>query len=266
MGELLRDILGLIALCSDLEQPITVRERHKAGESSRQGDSRAVLALLRDSACLKVEEDLLYYSCNGKTMLVVPRSLREGMLLEAHGGATSGHFGVDRTLQRLRATYYWPGMTTDVNVYCRACTVCAQAKDPPRKQKAPLGTVRAGFPFEITAVDIMGPFPRSTKGNLYILVLADYFSKWVEIMPLPDMLATTVANVLLDNVFSRFGMPAQLHSDQGPQFESKLMAELCKLLGIKKTRTTPYHPQGDGMVERANRTIQIALKSYVDRN
>ena len=244
----------------------TVRERHKAGESSRQGDSRAVLALLRDSACLKVEEDLLYYSCNGKTMLVVPRSLREGMLLEAHGGATSGHFGVDRTLQRLRATYYWPGMTTDVNVYCRACTVCAQAKDPPRKQKAPLGTVRAGFPFEITAVDIMGPFPRSTKGNLYILVLADYFSKWVEIMPLPDMLATTVANVLLDNVFSRFGMPAQLHSDQGPQFESKLMAELCKLLGIKKTRTTPYHPQGDGMVERANRTIQIALKSYVDRN
>ena len=144
--------------------------------------------------------------------------------------------------------------------------MCAQAKDPPTKHRAPLGTVRAGFPFKVAAIDIMGPFPRSTKGNLYILVLAYYFSKWVELMPLPDMHADTVSRVLLASVFSRFRVPCQLHSDQGPQFESTLMAELCKLLGIKKTRTTPYHPQGDGMVELANRTVQVALQSYVDRN
>ena len=155
-------------------------------------------------------------------------------------------------------------MSVDVSVFCKCCTVCERGKDPPRAAKAPLGTVRVGAPFEVIAMDIMGPLPLTARGNKYILVVWDYFSKWVEILPLQDMRAETVAHLLVELVFMKFGVPSQLHSDQGPNFESRLMSCLCQLLGGCKTRTTPYRPQSDGLVERANRTIQVALRAYVE--
>ena len=109
----------------------------------------------------------------------------------------------------------------------------------------------------------MGPLPETPTGNKHLLVVCDYFSKWVELLALPDIRAETVAERLVEDVFSRFGMPECLHSDQGKQFESSLFQELCRLLGIHKTRTTPYHPQSDGLVERANRTVQNVLAAYV---
>jgi len=108
---------------------------------------------------------------------------------------------------------------------------------------------------QIVAIDILGPFPESEAGNSYVLVAGDYFTRWMEAYPIPNQEAVTVARVLVDQWFCRFSMPEQLHSDQGRQFESELMAEICKILGILKTRTTPYHPQCDGLVERFNRTL-----------
>jgi len=99
--------------------------------------------------------------------------------------------------------------------------------------------------------------PESDSGNSYILVAADYFTRWVEAFPLPNQEAITVANKLVDEVFLRLGVPEQLHSDQGRQFELKLLSEVCRLLQIHKTRTMPYHPQSDGLVERCNRTLYI---------
>ena len=94
-----------------------------------------------------------------------------------------------------------------------------------------------------------------TSGNQYILVVANYFTCWAEAFPLPNQEADTVAAKLVDEVFLRFSVPEQLHSDQGRQFESQLIKEVCKLLKVEKTRTTPYHPQGDGLVERFNQTL-----------
>lgn len=93
------------------------------------------------------------------------------------------------------------------------------------------------------------------SGNKYILVLADYFTRWTEAYPIPDQEASTVAKKLTDEFFFRFSPPEQLHSDQGRNFESAVIAEMCKLLAIKKSRTTAYHPQSDGLVERFNRTL-----------
>ena len=115
---------------------------------------------------------------------------------------------------------------------------------------------------QIVATDIVGPLPESDGGNSYVLVVADYFTRWIEAFPLPNQEATTVANKLVDEVFLRLGIPEQLHSDQGRQFESKLLSEVCKLLQIHKTRTTPYHPQCDGLVERFNRTLLNMLSTY----
>ena len=108
---------------------------------------------------------------------------------------------------------------------------------------------------QVVAVDIVGPFPTTPASNKYILVAMDYFTRWAEVYAIPNQEAITVANKLVDEMFLRFSPPDQLHSDQGCQFESKLIAETCEIMGVKKTRTTAYHPQCDGLVERFNRTL-----------
>ena len=108
-------------------------------------------------------------------------------------------------------------------------------------------------------MDILGPFPESPAGNSYILVVTDYFTRWAEAYAIPNQEAITVAKRLTDEFFFRFSPPEQLHSDQGRNFESAVITEVCRLLGIVKTRTTPYHPQSDGLVERLNRTLLSML-------
>ena len=208
-----------------------------------------------------------YVSLDGKTIckqLVVPQSLRKGILTEVHEGTTSGHLGEERTHGRLKERFYWPGHWNDVRNWCKTCAVCASRKTPAPKTRAPLQTVKVGSPMQLVAVDILGPLPESEGGNLYVLGVADYFTKWVEVFPIPNQEARTVATKLVDEVFCRFSMPEQLHSDQGKQFESKVIEEICKLLHIRKSRTTPYHPQSDGLVERFNRTLLSMLACCVD--
>ena len=116
------------------------------------------------------------------------------------------------------------------------------------------------------AMDFVGPLPLSEAGNRYLLVMADYYTRWVEAFPLPDQRAETVARVIVRDIVSRYGVPAVLHSDKGPNFESKLIKELTNLLGIKKVKTTAYHPQCDGLVERLNQTILRMLSKHVAEN
>ncbi|KAJ8380338.1 hypothetical protein SKAU_G00011160 [Synaphobranchus kaupii] len=116
-----------------------------------------------------------------------------------------------------------------------------------------------GHPWNGWGVDVLGPFPVTDSGNRYILVAMDYFTKWPEAFAIPDQSAATTAERLVEEMFTRFGAPAELHSDQGRNFESQLMAEVCKRLGVTKTRTTPLHPQSDGLVERFNRTLATQL-------
>ncbi|XP_063333353.1 uncharacterized protein LOC134629763 [Pelmatolapia mariae] len=118
-----------------------------------------------------------------------------------------------------------------------------------------------GAPMKRVAVDVMGPFPLTDRGNRYVLVAMDYFTKWPEAYAIPDQEAETVADALVEGMFSHFGTAETLHSDQGRNFESKVFAAMCERLGVKKTRTTPLHPQSDGLVERFNRTLaqQLAI-------
>ena len=110
-------------------------------------------------------------------------------------------------------------------------------------------------------LDVCDPTP---DGYRYILVIADYFSKWTEAFPIKDKCADTVADVLVNKIILRFGMPLVIHSDQGREFENGLMKSLCNLLGCVKTRTAPYHPESDGMVERFNRTCLLMLSMFVN--
>ena len=113
-----------------------------------------------------------------------------------------------------------------------------------------------GFPMERIGLDICGPYPVSKKGHRYLMVVSFYFTELVDAIPLKTQEAKYVASKLMNRFISILGVPLQLHTDLGSNFESKVFQEVCKLLGINKTRTTVRRPQSDGMVERANRSIQ----------
>ena len=198
--------------------------------------------------------------------LVLPEVLRAEVLKHLHDDITGGHLGVNKTLNKVRTRFYWANCRRDVAEWCSKCDPCAARKGPPRKPRAPLSLYNVGSPMERVAIDILGPLPESDAGNKYLLIAMDYFSKWPEGYALPNMEAQTVADALLEGFFSRFGMPLELHSDQGRNFESTLFKDVCDILGIRKTRTTPLHPQSDGMVERFNRTIENQLTAFVSTN
>ncbi|XP_038058673.1 uncharacterized protein LOC119729953 [Patiria miniata] len=186
---------------------------------------------------------------------VVPQEYREEILREMHAVRTSGHLGTKRTMTKVRLKFHWSGLSADVRSFIRRCDLCAARKLPSKKQNAPLQQHLFGVPVERVAMDICGPFPVTTSGNRYILVIGDYFSKWFEAYPIPDEKAVTVAVRFVEEFVCRFGVPRTLHTDQGRNFEANLLAEVCKILGVEKTRTTPYNPKSDGMVERFNRTL-----------
>lgn len=155
-------------------------------------------------------------------------------------------------------------MAPSVADWCSRCVKCSARKAPNPRPRAPLIQEAATFPFERVAIDITGPFPTTERGHKYILVVSDYFTRWVEAFPLKTQESKEVANSLVHNFFSRYGIPSALHSDQGRTFESNVFQEMCSILGIRKTRTSPYHPQSDGLVERFNRTLMNSLSAYVN--
>ena len=190
---------------------------------------------------------------------MVPHPCRSQILRELHDSPVGGHLGQEKVIGKLQQRFYWPGSVTDAKHWCNTCSICAARKTHPPRQQAPLHTVTAGAPMQIVAADILGPLPQTSSGNRYILVAMDYFTRWAEAYAIPNQEAATVTDKLVSNFFLRFSPPEQLHTDQGRQFESALLHEVCRSLGIQKTRTTAYHPQGDGLVERFNRTLLSML-------
>lgn len=198
--------------------------------------------------------------------VLVPKSWTSEIMESLHNGVGAGHLGLTKTIARLRERFYWAGLTRMVHRWIDRCKECQARKQPRRSTRGKLKQYRVGVPMERVALDIMVNFPESPRGNRYVLVITDYFTRWAEAYPIPNQEATTVADVLVKEFISRYGIPRQIHSDQGRQFESNLFQELCQKLGMKKTRTTPYHPQGDGLVERLNRTIEDMLSKVISKN
>ena len=194
--------------------------------------------------------------------ILVPANLRAKILTDYHDHA--GHQGISRTYGQVCARFHWYGMKRDVYDYVASCESCNQRARPVgRGRGAPLVVTWSGYPFERIAMDLIPNLPETGNGNKHLLVVVDYFTKWVEAYPLKRMDAATIASVFVSEFVSRFGAPESLHTDQGKNFDSKLFKDVCQLLGIRKTRTTAYHPSGDGLVERFNQTLEKLLSHYV---
>lgn len=192
---------------------------------------------------------------------VLPLSLQQSAISQSHDVPTAGHQGIAKTLQRLQGSAYWVGMAQDVAKYVKQCSVCQQAKLP-TPTPAPLTNVPIGGPWQMLAADIL-EVSVSRRNNRYLLVVMDYFTKWAEAVPLQDQIAASISAAVI-KICCSFGIPDVLHSDQGRNFESQLFRDVLTAFEIQKSRTTAYHPQGDGMVERFNRSLLQLLCCYTE--
>ena len=213
-------------------------------------------------------DGVLYFensSAPGKSRIAVPQELRLTLISESHDGKFSGHFGEQKVYNLLRKSYWWDGMRADIRRYYRSCLVCATRKGTGRASRPPLQPIPVGGPFHRVGVDVL-QLPKTFDGNCYVVVFADYLTKWVEAFPTSDQKAETIAKLFVESVVSRHGVPEELLSDRGPNFLSELIQEICNLLGVKKINTSGYHPQCDGLVEKFNSTlIGMIAKSVENR-
>ena len=154
-------------------------------------------------------------------------------------------------------------MSDDVKEWLTQCVACVKRKSPAGRHH-PLGNNLFGNRCDCNAMDILDVCDPTPEGHRYILVIADYFSKWTEAFPMKNKCAHTVANILVEHIILRFGMPMVIHSDQGREFENGVMKSLCTLLGCTETRTAPYHPESDGMIECFNRTCLMMPSMFVN--
>lgn len=150
-----------------------------------------------------------------KLLYITPKAIQDDVLRNLHDSPTAGHFGVKKTLARVRQRFYWTNMRWSVENWCRRCQKCASREGYPRKLKAKLKLYILGSPMERIAIDVLGTLPKTNSGNQYMLIAQDYFKKWPKAYAIPDQQATTVAEVLVNQFFTRFGIPMELHFDQG---------------------------------------------------
>uniref|UniRef100_A0A672HB92 Gypsy retrotransposon integrase-like protein 1 n=1 Tax=Salarias fasciatus TaxID=181472 RepID=A0A672HB92_SALFA len=205
--------------------------------------------LLREWNRLELLDGVLYRKrqdgAQTSHQLVLPEELRPLFLKSLHDDI--GHMGVERTLDLIRTRFYWPKMSADVENKIKTCNRCIRRKSLPEKA-APLCNISATRPLELVCMDFLTLEPDSSN------TITDHFTKYAVAIPTPNQKARTVAKCLWDHFLVHYGIPERLHSDQGPDFESRTIKELCELIGTKKIRTTPYHPRGNP-VERFNRTL-----------
>ena len=207
-----------------------------------------------------------WYSNDGETMewqLIPPQPRRKDILRLAHTGMTGGHMGIKKTMAQVQRRAYWPGWQRDVRLFCRQCHECTTYHRGAPQRQGPLQAFPVGEPMERLAIDLTGPHPPSRSGHTYILTVVDLFTKWAEAIPLRNKEAISVARALVDVVISRFGVPLQILSDNGREFDNSVMKEICRLLQIDKLRTTAYKPSTNGAVERFHRTLNAMIGKVV---
>ena len=191
-----------------------------------------------------------------KLRLVVPKQLRRRVIQAVHDGALTAHPGVVHTCSLLVECAYWPRLRGDAINYVLSCKLCQQMKRKKSQNILSRPVSIASSPFQHIGVDIVGPLPTTRHGHTFILTVVDHHSRWAEAIPLAEQTTRSIARALIQHVICRHGLFDTRTSDNGSVFVSELAQAIDKELGIKRVKTTPLHPQSNGLPERFNGTLK----------
>lgn len=241
-----------------------IERRQRPSRKERADERTGVRQLLKYWDKLTVRDGVLCKERRDGNMskrlflFVVPDSLKAQVLNGIHDAA--GHQGKSRTLSLAKQRFFWVGMQQDIDRHVKSCHRCVVGKTPEPNACAPLESIRTSEPMELVCIDFWSAEVSDGK-SVDVLVVTDHFSKMAHAFPCRNQAAKQVARKLWDEFFLVYGFPKRIHSDQGANFESKLIKELLSLAGVAKSHTTPYHPMGNGVVERFNRTLGSMIRT-----
>ncbi|CAF3807931.1 unnamed protein product [Rotaria magnacalcarata] len=216
-----------------------------------------------------LQDDILYKvlsnskRSNEKCQVIyLPSSMIDSLLKACHDDPMTGaHFSTDRMYYKILNLFWWPGMKSSIQDYVKSCQLCKQFNISRNRKYGHLRSIpQPEGPFALVGIDYCGPLPITPRDNQYVLVVTDYFTRYITAIALPNCTAVTTAQALFNEYFCKFGIPSIILSDQGTHFQNTLMANLQKLIGYNHIYSTSYHPQTNGVVERFNATFvaQIA--------
>ena len=214
-------------------------------------ESKECQKYLRDWGSLFLKDNVLYHKFsfhgNDVNQLLLPIVYHDIALAGLHDEA--GHQGRDRTISLVKSRFYWPDMDGDIEKYIKNCPRCIRRKSK-TNTTAKLVVVDSTYPMDLVCMDFLS-LEMSAGGYEHILVITDHLTRYAQAIPSHTQTAKTTAKLLFDNFVCHYGFPARLHSDQG----NEVTKELCTIANVDKSRTTPYHPMGNGMPERFNQTL-----------
>jgi len=190
-----------------------------------------------------------------KTMIVIPRSITTEVIAHMHNKA---HFRLSKTTKAVANEFYWHSLRADVEAFLKDCVPCAERDSAP-KVVSPKGQLRAFRPNQLVSSDVMGPLPLTAAGNSLVVTFTCIFTRFTVAVAIADQTAATISRAFVEHWVAYFGPPEHLLTDNGSNYKSTLFAEVCALLLVHRIYTTPYHPQGDAVSERFNRTLQRAI-------
>ncbi len=209
------------------------------------------------------DEGLLCRQVTDRDQIVVPHSLKARVLHINHYSRLAGHPGGTKLYHMIRKDMYWPALAVDCHATARRCPTCARNRIKLRRNTTQLKLFPATSPLEAVAIDILGELIKTARGNQYLLVISDRFTKLTKTVPLRTQSATEVAKAFVNEWVFNYGPPSDLLADNGKCFTSKFFQDVCRIINTHNSFTTTYHPQANGQVERFNRTIKAAIRSYL---
>ncbi|KAI3714739.1 hypothetical protein L6452_21698 [Arctium lappa] len=220
--------------------------------------------LIFDSKKFLWDDPFLFKICADQVIRrCIPKEEVAYVLHHCHTGPCGGHFGGDRTAAKiLQSGLYWPTLNNDAHNFAKSCNECQRSGNISQRNEMPLNGILEVELFDVWGIDFMGPFPLSSN-CAYILVAVDYVSKWVEAMACHSNDAKTVVKFLQKQIFSRFGTPRALISDEGTHFINNVLEEVLEKYNIQHRVATAYHPQTNGLAELSNREIKGILTKVV---
>ena len=195
--------------------------------------------------------------------MYVPEHLRERVVGQYHND--NGHMGIDKTFDAIRQKYFWPNLYKMLYEYVSNCVSCQERSM--KKIKPPLQeTDIRPYPFAKIGIDLSGPYPTTLSGNKYITDFIDLYSGWPEAFAVPDKGTDNIADLLIEEIFPRFGAPLQIVSDNGTENVNATVRETMEALNIDHVKCSFYHPQRNAKIERFHRTLHDILSKKIAEN